>query len=157
MEGRKLFSGFPTKTAAALTDKLHALVAGANAVITLKTLQKAILGDIPNGDYSNPTITIEDGKLKTVENGDAPNSLTTLVSAIVLGSIAPGSTVNSTVAFPGSAVNDVVLVGLPPTFPSGISVVAFVSSAGNVRLAATNATGSLISVPSLTYRLSILK
>ena len=70
-------------------------------------------------------------------------------------SIPAGCTTFREVALPGAELGDKVTLEEPFQRPAGITMTAHVSQPGTVKVWAKNKTGEAVSVPSLSYRVSI--
>jgi hypothetical protein len=70
---------------------------------------------------------------------------------------ATGGTQDLTVAVPGAAVGDTVLLGPPTTLNAGVHPYGFVSSAGVVTIRCTNSTDGALDPASATWRVSVLQ
>jgi hypothetical protein len=72
--------------------------------------------------------------------------------------VPPGQFLGRDIALPGARPGDVVLLTEPPQRPPGLSLFAFVREPGWVGVCCKNKTGgSPISMPTGTYKLSIVK
>jgi hypothetical protein len=153
---KKLFS-YPEASSAALSDKLHGLVSGANRILSLQTLKNLIIGTFPDGPYPNATINIQNGKISNITAGNpVPNILNAFVTN-TFPTLPVGGNAFLDVNIAGAAVNDTVLLGLPPGTDNRLSFYAYVISGGVVRIVATNSSAVSVTPASMGIRIKIIQ
>jgi hypothetical protein len=90
--------------------------------------------------------------------GVFPQSLDTLTTtaSINFGTLAGHATAATNITITGSALNDIVLVGLPTVVSNGPIVQGVVIATNTVSLTAINGSNTLKSVPTATYRITVI-
>ena len=78
------------------------------------------------------------------------NRFSTLATITYTASILPGGAVQNTIALAGTAVNDIISLGLPAAPPASIGFSAYVSAAGSIVLRASNLTPAATITPNAT-------
>jgi hypothetical protein len=85
----------------------------------------------------------------------SPRTLTT-TAALNFGLVGSNSTVSIAATVTGCALNDIVLLGLPPAVCQGISFFGHVTTGSVVEIDAVNATNGNITQSSQTYRITVI-
>lgn len=91
--------------------------------------------------------------------GVFPNSSRTLTTTVAVwfgGSIAPNDFHSVTVSVTGSAINDVVLLGMPTSVCGGLTFQGSVATANVVSITAQNGTNSAQNQATATYRITVI-
>ncbi|MBC7971536.1 MAG: hypothetical protein H7Z11_15680 [Verrucomicrobia bacterium] len=104
----------------------------------------------------DPAGKITAPSLQIASTGTPLLKLLSAIATLDFPSIAAQSSSDLTITVTGSAVNDVVNVGLPATPASGIDFNAFVSAANTVTVRAHNYTALSIDPASASYRVSVM-
>lgn len=91
-----------------------------------------------------------------VGTGSTVTKLISTSATIDFTSISAASQASVEVSVPGASVGDEVIMGLPASPASGVVFNAFVSSANNVTVRASNITASPVDPGSATYNLIVL-
>ena len=81
----------------------------------------------------------------------------TAEAALDFPSIAAAASSALTIAVPGAAVNDPVVLGLPAAPTAGLLFTAYVSAADTVTVRATNITAGGVDAASATYKVAVSK
>ena len=84
------------------------------------------------------------------------NETSTTLTSLNFGSVGSNSSTSITVAITGAAVNDTVLLGLPPTIGEGLSFIGHVVAADQVHVDAINATNGSIATTAATFRITVI-
>lgn len=81
----------------------------------------------------------------------------TATAALDFPSIAAAAKADLTIAVPGAAVGDAVMLGLPAAPAAGLIFNAFVSAAGVVTVRASNTSSGAVDEASMTFRAVVIK
>lgn len=85
----------------------------------------------------------------------SPRTLTTTAS--IYFNTVNGNTTNSvSVVVTGCQVNDIVLIGLPPSNPNGLTFLGHVTTANGLEIDAVNATNGSLTPATATYRITVI-
>ena len=85
----------------------------------------------------------------------SPRTLTTTAS-IYFGQVSPNSTNSVSVVVTGCQINDIVLIGLPPSNPDGLSFNGHVTTTNGLEVDCINATNGNITPATATYRITVI-
>lgn len=85
----------------------------------------------------------------------SPRTLTTTAS-IYFGSVAANDTNSVSVVVTGCQVNDIVLIGLPPSNPNGLTFLGHVTTANGLEIDCVNATNGSQTPATATYRITVI-
>ncbi len=85
----------------------------------------------------------------------SPRTLTTTAS-IYFGTVNSNSTNSVSVVVTGCQVNDIVLIGLPPSNPNGLTFLGHATTANGLEIDAVNATNGNITPATATYRITVI-
>jgi len=85
----------------------------------------------------------------------SPRTLTTTAS-IYFGQVNSNSTNSVSVVVTGCQVNDIVLIGLPPSNPNGLTFLGHATTANGLEIDAVNATNGNITPATATYRITVI-
>lgn len=85
----------------------------------------------------------------------SPRTLTTTAS-IYFGSVAANDTNSVSVVVTGCQVNDIVLIGLPPSNPNGLTFLGHVTTANGLEIDCVNATNGSQTPATSTYRITVI-
>jgi len=90
--------------------------------------------------------------------GVLPTSIRTLTTtaSINFGTIGSNNTATALVTITGSALNDLVLLGLPNGVCAGLSFLGHVEATNSIQIHAVNATNSSINQSAQTYRITVV-
>lgn len=90
--------------------------------------------------------------------GVLPSSIKTLTTttSIYFGQVNSNSTNSVSVVVTGCLVNDIVLVGLPPSVDNGLTFSGHVTTANGLELDCVNATNGNITPATATYRITVI-
>jgi hypothetical protein len=85
----------------------------------------------------------------------SPRTLTTTAS-IYFGQVNSNETNSVSVVVTGCQINDIVLLGLPPSSPNGLSFNGHVTTSNGLEVDAINATNGNITPATATYRITVI-
>jgi len=85
----------------------------------------------------------------------SPRTLTTTAS-IYFGSVAANDTNSVSVVVTGCQLNDIVLIGLPPSNPNGLTFLGHVTTANGLEIDCVNATNGSQTPATATYRITVI-
>jgi len=85
----------------------------------------------------------------------SPRTLTTTAS-IYFGTVGGNNTNSVSVVVTGCQVNDIVLIGLPPSNPNGLSFLGHVTTANGLEVDCVNATNGSQTPATATYRITVI-
>lgn len=85
----------------------------------------------------------------------SPRTLTTTAS-IYFGQVSSNSTNSVSVVVTGCQINDIVLIGLPPSNPDGLSFNGHVTTTNGLEVDCINATNGNITPATATYRITVI-
>lgn len=115
--------------------------------------------------YTQPTaVNVVSGLINTglIASGttygvlpQSPRTLTTTAS-IYFGQVGSNSTNSVSVVVTGCQINDIVLLGLPPSNPNGLSFNGHVTTGNGLEVDAVNATNGNITPATATYRITVI-
>jgi hypothetical protein len=80
----------------------------------------------------------------------------TTTASIYFGTINGNTTNSVSVVVTGCQVNDIVLIGLPPSNPNGLSFTAHATTTNGLEIDAVNATNGNITPATATYRITVI-
>jgi len=90
--------------------------------------------------------------------GVLPSSIKTLTTtaSIYFGQVNSNSTNSVSVTVTGCAINDIVLIGLPPAINNGLAFSSHVTTANGLEVDCINATNGNITPATATYRITVI-